>query len=185
MTLVVPKHRIEKEWALAPAMARPGRKSSSENILNPARTFFTTTKTSLGRRLLQSDRNAGLLIEVLRSLVAERAFRLHDFVIMPDHLHLLFTIDEGMTVEKAMQLVKGRFSFRLGREFGFKGEVWQRGFSEVQVLGDESFKKYRAYIACNPVKSGLVDAPEKYPYSFENLARKKAETQQAPAARDE
>jgi len=84
-----------------------------------------------------------------------------------------------------MQLVKGRFSFRLGREFGFKGEVWQRGFSEVQVLGDESFKKYRAYIACNPVKSGLVDAPEKYPYSFENLARKKAETQQAPAARDE
>ena len=163
-------------------MARPGRNSSPENILNPARTFFTTTKTSMGRRLLQTDRNTGLLIEVLRSLVAERAFKLHDFVVMPDQLHLLLTVDDGMTVEKAMQLVKGRFSYRLGREFGFKGEVWQRGFSEVQVLGDGSFDQYRAYIANNPVKAGLVDSPEKYPYCFDSLARTKAETLRVHAA---
>jgi putative transposase len=115
----------------------------------------------MGRRLLQSERNAGLLIEVLRAFVAERAFTLHDFVIMPDHVHLLLTVDEEMTVEKAMQLVKGRFSYRLGRELGFKGEVWQKGFSEVQVLHDESFERHRAYIANNPVKAGLVDTPEK------------------------
>ena len=165
-------------------MARPGRNSSTESILNPSRTFFTTTKVSMGRRLLQSERNAGLLIDVLRSLVAERAFKLHDFVVMPDHLHLLFTIGDGMTVEKAMQLVKGRFSFRLGKEFDFKGEVWQKGFSEEQVLGDTSFQACRAYIANNPVKAGLVDSPEKYEYCFESLSRKKAETQRAHATAD-
>ena len=163
-------------------MAKPGRNSSPEDILNPARTFFTTTKTSMGRRLLQSERNAELLIDVLRSLVAEHAFKLHDFVVMPDHLHLLLTVADEMTVEKAMQLVKGRFSFRLGKEFGFKGEIWQRGFSEVQVLGDASFAEHRAYIAGNPVKAGLVDAPEKYAYCFESLSRKKAEMSQAHAA---
>ena len=163
-------------------MARPGRNSSPEYILNPARTFFTATKTSMGRRLLQTERNAGLLIGVLRSLVAERAFKLHDFVVMPDHLHLLFTVDFEMTVEKAMQLVKGRFSYRLGKEFGFKGEVWQRGFSEVQVLSDGSFGEYRAYIANNPVKAGLVDALGRYPYCFESLAKKKAETSRMHAA---
>ena len=105
----------------------------------------------------------------------ERAFKLHDFVVMPDHLHLLLTVEDEMTVEKAMQLVKGRFSFRLGKEFGFKGEVWQRGFSEVQVLGEESFAKHRIYITNNPVRAGLVDAAEKYPYCFESLAKKKAE----------
>jgi putative transposase len=156
-------------------MAIPARKSSPDDILNPARTFFTTTKTSLGKCLLQSDRNAGLLTEVLSSLAMERVFTLHDFVIMPDHLHLLFTVDAGMTVEKAMQLVKGRFSFRLGKEFGFKGEVWQRGFSEVQVLGDARFQEYRRYIANNPVKAGLVDSPEKYPFCLESFAKKKAE----------
>jgi putative transposase len=136
----------------------------------------------MGRRLLQTERNAGLLIGVLRSLVAERAFKLHDFVVMPDHLHLLFTVDFEMTVEKAMQLVKGRFSYRLGKEFGFKGEVWQRGFSEVQVLSDGSFGEYRAYIANNPVKAGLVDALGRYPYCFESLAKKKAETSRMHAA---
>ena len=133
---------------------------------------------------MQSERNAGLMIEVLRSLVAERKFTLHDFVVMPDHLHLLLTVDEGMTVEKAMQLVKGRFSHRLGKELGQKGEVWQRGFSEVQVLGEASFAEHRAYIANSPVKARLVDAVEKYPYCLESLARRKSEERRAKAAQE-
>jgi putative transposase len=122
---------------------------------------------------LQSDRNASLLIDVLRSLVAEKRFELHDFVIMPDHLHLLLTVDEEMTIEKAMQLVKGRFSHRLTKEYGHLGEVWQRGFSEVQVMNEASFTQHRAYIAENPVKARLVESAELYPFCFTFLARKK------------
>jgi putative transposase len=158
-------------------MARPGRNASPYDILRPARTFFATTKTSMGRRLLQTERNARLLIDVLRSLIAEEAFQLHDFVIMPDHVHLLITVGDGMTVEKAMQLIKGRFSFRLKREYGFAGEIWQRGFSEVQVLGRESFETHRAYIAENSVKAGLVDSPEQYPFCYRSLAKLKAARQ--------
>ncbi len=47
---------------------------------------------------------------------------------------LLMTVGNGMTIEKAMQLIKGRFSFRLKKEVGHAGEVWQRGFSEAQVM---------------------------------------------------
>ncbi|MDR3741155.1 MAG: transposase [Terracidiphilus sp.] len=156
-------------------MAQPGRNASAGNILNPSRTFFVTTKTSMGRMLLQSERNAGLLIDVLRSLVAEREFQLHDFVIMPDHLHALVTVDDGMTIEKAMQLIKGRFSYRLSHEFGFAGEVWQRGFSEEQVMNRIAFEKYRDYIAKNPVKAGLVVGREEYPFCYGTLANAKAE----------
>jgi putative transposase len=155
-------------------MAHPARNAASANILSPSRIFFVTTKTSMGRRLLQSERNASLLIDVLRSLVTEQKFKLHDFVIMPNHVHLLMTVEDEMTIEKAMQLIKGRFSHRLSHKYGHQGEVWQRGFSEVQVLGRESMMQHRAYIAMNPVKAGLVDSPEKYPYCFEFLARKKA-----------
>jgi REP-associated tyrosine transposase len=154
-------------------MARPGRNSSQASVLNPARTFFATTKTSLGRSLLQSERNAELLIDVMRSLVAEGKFELHDFVIMRDHVHLLLTVDEGMTIEKAMQLVKGRFSYRIKKEFGFAGEVWQRGFSEVRVMGKASFDAHRRYIAENPVRAGLVGAEEEFQFCFESLKRKK------------
>ncbi len=129
----------------------------------------------MGKRVLQSERNAGLLIDVLRSLVAEHRFKLHDFVIMPDHVHLLIEVGGDMTIEKAMQLIKGRFSHRLSHEFGNKSEVWQRGFTEAQVLNKKDFEAHRAYIAENPIKAGLVASTEEYPFCFCSLARKKRE----------
>jgi len=155
-------------------MAKPDRNASPNAILSPARVFFATTKTSRGRRLLQSERNAGLLIDVMRSLIAEHRFKLHDFVVMPDHLHVILTVEDGMTIEKAMQLIKGRFSRRPTQEFGYLGEVWQRGFTEMQVMDRESFLQHRQYIAMNPVKAGLVDSPDLYPFCFEFLARRKS-----------
>ena len=143
--------------------------------MSSARTFFATTKTSQGLPLLQSERNATLMIDVLRSYVATGEFRLHDFVVMPDHMHLLITVGADMTIEKAMQLVKGGFSYRLRKECGYLGEVWQRGFFEQRVEDRQSFIQHREYIERNPVEAGLVASPEKYPYCFAYLARQKAQ----------
>jgi putative transposase len=161
-------------------MAKPARNSRPDKIVSGVRTFFTTTKTSQGRPLLQSERNATLMIDVLRSYVAAGKFRLHDFVIMPNHVHLLLTVGAEMTIEKAMQFIKGGFSYRLKKECGYLGEVWQRGFSEKRVGDRESFLQHREYIAANPVKAGLVDSPEKFPYCFTHLAWRKAAGAKAP-----
>jgi putative transposase len=154
-------------------MARPGRNASPDDILRPAPTFFVTTKTSMGKSLFQTERNASLLIDVLRCLVKEKAFEVHDFVIMSDHVHMLLTVHDGTTVEKAMQLIKGRFSFQLKKDLRFSGEVWQRGFSEVQVMNRTSFEAHRKYIAENPVKAGLVNSADEYRFRFSYLARAK------------
>ena len=92
---------------------------------------------------------------------------------MPNHVHLLIRIAGDMTIEKAMQFIKGGFSFRLKKELGYLGEVWQGGFSEVRVDDRQSLLQYRDYIAQNPVKAGLVDSPEKFPYCFTYLAKRK------------
>jgi putative transposase len=166
---------MTENWASAHAMAHPARNAYPETILSSARVFFATTKTSMARRLLQSERNAMLLIDVLRSIVAAGNFQLHDFVIMPDHLHLLMTLPREIAIEKAMQLIKGGFSYRLKKEFGHQGEIWQRGFSEVRISDEQSFLQHREYIVQNPVKAGLVVTAEQYPYSFTYLAMKKAQ----------
>jgi len=80
-----------------------------------------------------------------------------------------------MTIEKAMQLIKGGFSYRLKKEFGYEGEVWQHGFSEVRADDEESFRRHREYIAQNPVKAGLAGAADEYPFCFRFLAKRKAE----------
>ncbi len=120
------------------------------------------------------------MADVLRSYVAAGKFRLHDFVVMPDHVHLLITVGDGMTIEKAMQFIKGGFSYRLKKEYGYLGEVWQRGFSETRVDDRRSFLQHREYIAANPVRAGLVDSPEEFPYCFMYLARRKAAGAKAP-----
>jgi putative transposase len=70
---------------------------------------------------------------------------------------------------------KTRFSYRLKKECGYLGEVWQRGFSETCVDDRGSFLQHREYIAANPVRAGLADSPEEFPYCFVHLAKQKAQ----------
>jgi putative transposase len=165
----------KKDWSVSVAMAHPARNADPLAILASSRVFFVTTKTSMGLRLLQSERNAMLLVDVLRSNVAAGKFALHEFVIMPDHVHLLMTLPVEMTIEKAMQLIKGGFSYRLKKELGYQGEVWQRGFSEARIDDARSFIQHREYIVQNPVKAGLAETAEQYPYGYTFLTKKKAQ----------
>ncbi len=103
-----------------------------------------------------------------------RRFVVHDFVVMPDHVHILLTVNDEMTLGKAMQLVKGGFSYRAGKELDYRGEIWQRGFSDVLVLGEQSFCRHREYIDLNPVKAGLAVSPDEYPYGSAYLKKVKS-----------
>ena len=134
----------------------------------------------MGRALLQSRRNATLFVDVLRSYVREGKFKVHDFVVMPDHVHLLITLSGQVTIEKAMQLIKGGFSYRVKKEHGYSGEVWQRGFWELRVEDQDSFVRHREYIAQNPVRRGLVDTADEFPFCFNYLAQRKVTGAKAP-----
>jgi putative transposase len=116
---------------------------------------------------------AALLIEVLRTQMRSGKLAVHDFVIMPNHVHILMTLPAEITLEKAMQLIKGGFSFRANKELGYRGEIWQRGYSDVQVLDDLSFQQHREYIENNPVKAHLANSPEEYPFGTAYLKKQK------------
>jgi putative transposase len=154
-------------------MSRPSRPSDPNSRTGRERVFFVTTRTAGGRSLFQTDRMANLLIDVLRSYVRDKKFVVHDFVVMPNHVHILITVPGDTTLEKVMQLIKGSFSFRANRELAFNGEIWQRGFSDVRITDPESFQTHREYIAQNPVKTGLAKLPEEYPYGSAHLKRRK------------
>jgi len=135
--------------------------------------FFVTTQTAGRRRVFQTERMASLLIDVLREQIRNRRMTFHDFVVMLDHLHILMTLPGDLNVEKAMQLIKGGFSFRAGRELGFRGEIWQRGFTDELVTNEESEARHRAYIKQNPVKAGLVESPDEFEFGSAYLKKQK------------
>ncbi|MGA8041817.1 MAG: transposase [Terracidiphilus sp.] len=154
-------------------MSIPSRSSDPSNASFYPRTFFVTTRTAGGRSIFQTDRMAALFIQVLRAYMRTRNITFHDFVIMPNHVHILMTVPGEMSLEKAMQMIKGGFSYRANNDLGFSGEVWQRGYSDVRILDDRSFQQHREYIENNPVKAGLANRPDEYPFGTAYLKKQK------------
>ncbi len=125
------------------------------------RSYFVTTVAANRRRLFQVDANAQLMLDVLQHYRTQGKFALHAFVIMPDHVHVLLTPAPDVSLEKAVQFIKGGFSFRLKS----KRDVWERSYNEVQMLEREKFQACMKYIEENPVKAGLCAAVGEYLYS--------------------
>jgi putative transposase len=75
-----------------------------------------------------------------------KKFRAHSFVVMPNHFHLILTVAEGLTLERAMQLIKGGFSREAGRRLGARYEIWQKSFVDRRVRDAVELARYTAYI---------------------------------------
>jgi len=104
-------------------------------------TYFITANTFQKHSLFQSDRMAQLLMDVLLSYRSRQKYLLHEFVIMPDHFHLLIT--PVLTLERVLQLIEGGFSFRATRKLGFGGEIWEKSFYDIRVRDWEGHCGFR------------------------------------------
>jgi REP-associated tyrosine transposase len=121
------------------------------------------TSATWGRRALFSrDVWANLLIDTLYHYRGS-AYLLHEFVVMPDHIHVLLT--PKTSLEKAVQFIKGGFSFRAKEELGSNLEVWQKGFSDHRIRDAGDYLRHVSYIRENPVRKHLCERAEEYPYS--------------------
>jgi putative transposase len=125
------------------------------------RVFFVTTVTANRQLIFRRDAVARLLIDTLAHYRDERKYLLHEFVIMPDHVHALLTPAAEISLERAMQFIKGGFSYRLKS----RPPLWQASFTNHRVRDFEDYERHREYIRMNPVRSRLVASPEAYPYS--------------------
>lgn len=128
-----------------------------------AGTYFISASTFEKKCLLQSERMATLFIDVLCHYRKQGRYLLHEFVVMPNHFHLLITPLPPVTLEKAIQFIKGAFSYRARKELGFTGEIWQTSFHDRRVRDAEENSRFRHYIYMNPVRRGLAAKPEDFP----------------------
>jgi putative transposase len=126
------------------------------------RTYFVTAVTAQRRRrLFQVTPTAALLQGMILDYHGQQKFLLHAFVIMPDHFHALITPAPDVSLEKAMQFIKGGFSFRLKSKL----DVWMRSFNESQTMSAETFVNCLRYIEENPVRRGMASTPGAFQFS--------------------
>jgi len=130
----------------------------------PACTYFVTTKTWQNRALFQVSEVAQVLASRLILYRDQGSYLLHEFVIMPDHLHLLLTPGGTTSLERDIMLIKGGSSHEIHRVRGHKMPIWQPGFHDWTVRDETDYQAKREYIWMNPVKAGLVGKSEDWAF---------------------
>jgi REP-associated tyrosine transposase len=127
--------------------------------------YFATTDTWQKHPLFINTALANIVVEQIVSCRDRGFYKLHAFVLMPDHLHVLLTPTETTTIEKAMQMIKGGSAHRMGLEKPQKYPVWHTGFHDRWMRNAEEYQGSKRYIEQNPVAAKLVERPEDYAYS--------------------
>jgi putative transposase len=144
------------------------------NFLPGGTYFFTVTL---------ADRTSSALVDYVGALRAafragrrERPFTIDAIVILPDHLHAIFTLPTGdADFSGRWRRIKGHFSSQMiaagvcVRRPNGDFALWQRRFWEHTIRDERDFARHVDYIHFNPVRHGLVSRVRDWPYSSFHL----------------
>ncbi|MBL4884335.1 MAG: transposase [Planctomycetaceae bacterium] len=144
----------------------------------PGGTFFFTVVTYHRRPILTSEPGRVSLREAIRSVQKRRPFTIDAIVLLPDHLHCIWSLPRGdadfstrwrqiKTLFTRSYLSSDECEAESSTSRAIKQEhaVWQRRFFEHTIQSEEELKRCVDYIHINPVKHGLVEKVSDWPWS--------------------
>jgi putative transposase len=138
----------------------------------PGGAFFFTVVTHRRRRLFHDEANRILLGDVIRDIQRDWSFDINAIVLLPDHLHTIWTLPRGdHDYSGRWSVIKRNFTTRFlargGRDAAVSAGktrerrrgIWQRRFWEHAISDEDDFQVHFDYIHYNPVKHKLVNCP--------------------------
>lgn len=142
--------------------------------------FFTATNLEW-KKLLQQDKYKDVIIDSLRYLVNNKRIKLYAFVIMTNHIHLIWQMCTGIrpdTVQRDfLKYTAGKIKadlaifhpdvlekFRVDAK-DRRYQFWERNPLSVELRNYKVFVQKLEYVHANPVRAGICSFPEDYKYS--------------------
>ena len=120
--------------------------------------FITVCCRERGRNQLANPKIAPALFETIKHRNERQLWYVHLATIMPDHIHLLITFGSA---DARIQTVVSKWKEWTAKSLGIR---WQRDFFEHRLRKEESWRQKADYILANPVRAGLVQRWENWPY---------------------
>jgi putative transposase len=121
---------------------------------------YVTTATHDRRPIFEISRVAALFIETLLHYRTLGHYKLHAYVVLPDHVHLLLT-PQNITLDQAIHLIKEGFAYRIESDL----PTWEENFTAYSIANIHDLEVVRASLHQLPVRANLVAAAELYPHS--------------------
>jgi REP-associated tyrosine transposase len=149
------------------------------NFVPGARYFYTVNLANRRSQILTA--RIGLLRSAFRYTRARHPFTIEAIVVLPDHLHAIWTLPDGdADFALRWRLIKSTFSRSLqpserisgSRRANSERGIWQRRYWEHTLRDEEDFARHADYIHYNPVKHGYAARVMDWPYSsFHRMVR--------------
>ena len=135
-----------------------------EAYRRPGTTWLATISAhDRGARPFASEPLASAVTEALRVSHGLRSCRLLAYCLMPDHLHVVTTVDRGGDLIKLLDGFKS-FTTKTWRDGGGAGPLWQASFHDRGLRTSEDVEAAVRYVWGNPVRAGLVSEGDEYAY---------------------
>jgi REP element-mobilizing transposase RayT len=128
--------------------------------------YFVTFGTHQRRACLANPEVFGAF-QLFAQSAAHKGIAIGRFVIMPDHIHLFVRGQPDFVLSNWLGRLKQAITQAVWQREGGQSTIWQRGFFDHVLRSDESYSEKWQYVRCNPVRAGLVQAPEEWPYQGE------------------
>ena len=138
--------------------------------------FFFTVVTANRRPILATQESVEVLRNAFRAVRARHPFALDAIVVLPDHLHCIWTLPSGDSdFATRWRLIKTWFTKHCAdalraapnraRANKHEQALWQRRYWEHTLRDEEDFARHADYIHFNPVKHGYASSVAEWPYS--------------------
>ncbi|WP_030071981.1 REP-associated tyrosine transposase [Halomonas alkaliantarctica] len=131
----------------------------------PGATYFFTVVTHDRRPLLAEQQNIDALGQAFRRVKKDKPFMMEAVVLLPDHLHCLWTLPQGDADYSSRWRDIKKFASRSFALPNKTASAWQRGFWEHAIRNEADWRHHMDYIHYNPVKHGWAKAPRDWPWS--------------------
>ncbi|HET7266503.1 MAG TPA: transposase [Oleiagrimonas sp.] len=126
--------------------------------------YLLTTSTHRRHPWLEHHDVAAAVARELDNDHLWRKSELHAWVIMPDHMHALVTLEGSETLSRLMARIKAVTARTANQVLQRRPPFWARGFHDHALRSDENIATAARYIVVNPVRAGLVDDPWQWPF---------------------
>jgi REP element-mobilizing transposase RayT len=114
--------------------------------------------SGLGRCFMRDPNIAKIVADALRCFHGDR-YALLAWCIMPNHVHVLFSLTDGFTLETVLHSWKSYSAKEANRRLGRTGAFWQREYFDHVVRSESSLQRIMRYVQDNPLRAGLSNWP--------------------------
>lgn len=115
-------------------------------------------------RIFEGRNDYLMFTELLKEATELWDIRISSFCLMPNHYHLLTQTPKG-NISRCMRHINGVYTQRFNRTHGFDGQLFRGRFKSILVDGDRYLLQLVRYIHRNPLRDGVADHLEEYPWS--------------------